>query len=332
MTIETVAHPVVWALFTLFVLAMLALDLGVFHRRAHAVGSKEALAWTIVWIALALGFAAGLYLRVGSEPALEFLTGYVVEKALSIDNMFVILIVFQSFAVPAALQHTVLVWGIVGALAMRAVLIVVGGTLLHTLHWLIYAFGAFLVFTGIRLFLHDGYEIRPEAHPLVRLFRRLVPVVPDHRGARFFVTERGRRHATPLLLALVAVEATDLMFALDSIPAIFALTPDPFIVYTSNVFAMLGLRSLYFLLAGAMGRFHLLQKGLALVLVFVGVKLALADVYAVPIGVALGVVAALIGGAIGLSLVYPKAGMEPAPKAGAGPDVSAPPRARASGC
>ena len=240
MPLDSIGTPPLWIGFTLFVLAMLALDLGVFHRKAHVVGIREALAWTAVWITLALGFNVGVYVWFGAERALEFLTGYVIEKALSVDNIFVFLVVFAVFAVPAALQHRVLFWGILGALVMRAVFILAGAALLQRFHWIVYVFGGFLVITGVKLLLHSGDEIHPERNPVYRLFRRLVPAVSDYRGARFTVVESGRRYATPLLAVLVVVEATDVVFAVDSIPAIFAVTIDPFIVYTSNIFAILG--------------------------------------------------------------------------------------------
>jgi tellurite resistance protein TerC len=289
------------------VLALLALDLGVIHRRAQVVRVREALVWSAVWILLALVFNVGVYYRFGSERALEFLTGYVVEKSLSVDNLFVFSVLFSSFAVPAALQHRVLLWGIVGALAMRAILIIVGAALLDRFHWLAYVFGALLILTGLRLLAQQGVEPHPERNPLFRLLRRIVPSVDDYRGARFFVVEAGRRYATPLFLVLMAVEATDLVFAIDSIPAIFAITTDPFIVFTSNAFAMLGLRALYFALADMVWRFHHLKIGLALVLVFVGGKMLAAGVYPIPIGVSLGVTAVLIGGSLVASLMRPPA-------------------------
>jgi len=305
--IESIGSPALSTGFTVFVLAMLALDLGVIHRRAEPVQVGEALVWSAVWILLALLFNVGVYFWFGYERALEFLTGYIVEKSLSIDNLFVFSVLFSSFAVPAALQHRVLLWGIVGALAMRAILIVVGTALLQRFDWLAYVFGAVLVLTGIRLLVQRGSEPRPERNPLFRLFRRLVPSIGEYRGSRFFVVEAGRRCATPLFLVLVAVEATDLVFALDSIPAIFAITSDPFIVFTSNVFAMLGLRALYFALADMLWRFHHLKVGLALVLVFVGAKMLGASVYHLPIAVSLAVTAALIGGSVAASLLLPGA-------------------------
>jgi tellurite resistance protein TerC len=298
MNLETVGTPLLWVGFTLFVLLLLALDLGVFHRRAHEVRPREALLWTFVWIVFALLFNAGVYFWFGSERGLEFLTGYLIEKALSVDNIFVFLVLFSYFAVPAEYQHRVLFWGILGALVMRAVFILLGAALLQKFHWVIYVFGAFLIFTGIKLLVQRGGEVHPERNPLFRLFQKLAPSISEYRGPRFTVVEAGKRYATPLLLVLVAVEATDLVFAVDSIPAIFAITSDPFIVYTSNIFAILGLRALYFVLAGAMGRFQYLPVGLALVLVFVGAKMMLTDVYKAPITVSLGVVAALLAGSV----------------------------------
>ena len=305
--------PVLWIGFTLFVLLLLALDLGVFHRRAHAVGYKEALGWCAFWVGLALGFALLVYRWFGSERALEFLAGYLIEQALSVDNMFVFLLLFTYFGVPAALQHRVLFWGILGALAMRAVFILAGAALIEHFHWVVYVFGAFLLLTGVRLLRDKGVEVHPERNPVYRLMSRFVPVVKEYRGNRFFVVEGGRRYATPLLLVLAAVEATDLVFAVDSIPAVFGVTTDPFIVYTSNIFAILGLRSLFFVLAGAMSQFHLLKLALGLVLGFVGTKMLIADLFEVPILVSLGVVAALLFGAIVGSLLWPS----PAPCAAA---------------
>lgn len=305
MGIETIGTPTLWVSFTLFVLALLAIDLGVFHRQAHAISLREAFLWSMVWIGLALLFNVGVYVWFGAERGLEFLTGYLIEKALSVDNIFVFAVLFSYFAVPAAYQHRVLFWGILGALVMRAVFIVTGAALLQQFHWVMYVFGGFLVLTGIKLFLQQDAEIHPERNPLFRLFTRLVPAVPDYHGAHFFIVKAGRWYATPLLLVLASVEVTDVIFAVDSIPAIFAVTSDPFIVYTSNIFAILGLRALYFLLAGVMDRFHYLRIGLALVLVFVGSKMLITDVYKVPIAVSLTVVAALIGAAIAASLLRP---------------------------
>ena len=300
---DSIGSPLLWIGFTVFVLAMLALDLGVFHREAHAVRVREALGWTAVWIALAMVFNLGVYYWFGAEPALEFLTGYVIEKALSVDNIFVFIVVFSAFAVPPKLQHRVLFWGILGALIMRAVFIAAGAVLLQRFHWVIYFFGVFLVFTGIKLLVQRTTAVHPERNPFVRLFRRFVPSVTHYRDGKFTVVEGGKRYATPLLLVLVAIEATDLVFAVDSIPAIFAVTTDPFIVYTSNIFAILGLRALYFALAGVMGKFHYLKVGLSLVLVFVGVKMLVAGIYKIPILASLGIIVALLAGSIVASLL-----------------------------
>ena len=301
--LESIGTPALWIGFTVFVLAMLALDLGVFHGKAHEVRVREALMWTVVWISLALVFNLGVYFWFGSERALEFLTGYVIEKALSVDNIFVFIVVFSVFAVPAKLQHRVLFWGILGALVMRAIFIVLGAALLHKFHWVAYLFGVFLVFTGIKLLVQRGGEVHPDRNLIFRLFRRFVPSVDEYRNGHFTVVEAGKRRATPLLLVLVAIEATDLVFAIDSIPAIFAVTTDPFIVYTSNIFAILGLRALYFALAGMLGKFHYLKFGLSLVLIFVGAKMLLAGIYKIPTQASLGVIAALLAGSIVASLL-----------------------------
>lgn len=299
-----------WLGFNVFVLAMLAVDLGVFHRRAHEVSLKEAAAWSAVWISLALFFAYGIYHFRGPQPGLEFLTGYLIEKALSVDNIFVFVLVFSYFNVPSRYQHRVLFWGILGALVMRGTMIAAGAALIHRFHWVIYLFGGFLIVTGIRMATHPMHAIAPEANPIIRLVRRLVPVTDQYHGQSFFIHERIggrlRRVATPLFVVLVLVETTDLIFALDSIPAIFAVTTDPFLVYTSNVFAILGLRALYFLLAGVIHRFHYLRLGLSAVLVFVGVKMVLADVYHVPIGLSLGIIALMLAASVAASLLFPK--------------------------
>jgi tellurite resistance protein TerC len=307
MAAESIADPVTWAGFTLFVLVMLALDLGVFHRRAHTVHVREALVWTTVWITLAMLFNLGVYLWFGPDRALEFLAGYLIEKALSVDNIFVFLLVFSSFSTPAELQHRVLFWGIFGAIVLRALFIVLGAALLTRFHWIAYAFGAFLVVTGARMLLHPGFEVHPERNPLFRLFRRYVPAVATYHGGQFTVVQGGKRLATPLLVVLLAIEATDVVFAVDSIPAIFAVTKDPFIVYTSNIFAILGLRALYFALAGMIGKFHYLRVGLSLVLAFVGAKMLLASVLNIPIAVSLAVIAALLGGSVLASLLRARA-------------------------
>jgi len=296
-----------WVIFNLFVLGVLALDLLVLHRKAHAVSLREALAWSSVWVSLALLFAVGVYVVRGEEKALEFLTGYVIEWSLSVDNLFVFLVIFSYFAVPPLYQHRVLFWGILGALVLRAIFIATGTALLANFHWMIYVFGGFLVFTGIKLLFAGEEKIEPEKNPAVRLVRRFIKVTPDYEGQRFFIRKDGRLWATPLLLVLVVVETTDVIFAVDSIPAIFGITLDPFIVYTSNVFAILGLRALFFLLAGVMDMFRYLKIGLSVVLCFVGAKMMLADFYKIPIGVSLGVVAGILGISILASfLVRPK--------------------------
>lgn len=289
-----------------FVLGMLALDLGVFHRRPHEVGVGEALAWSAMWIALALLFNGWIYWRFGSEIGLEFLAGYLIEKSLSVDNVFVFVLLFTSFAVPRQLQHRVLFWGIFGALAMRIIFILFGALLLQRFHWLIYFFGAILVWSGYRFLVHGSGEVHPERNPIYRLFTRVAPAVPTYHGGAFTIVHEGRRHATPLLLVLVAIEASDLVFAVDSIPAIFGITEDPFIVFTSNIFAILGLRALYFVLGGFIGKFRYLNKGLALVLLFVGGKMLLAGVVHVSTPVSLAVVAGVIGGAVLLSVWRPE--------------------------
>jgi tellurite resistance protein TerC len=293
-----------WIGFNIFVLAMLALDLGVFHRKSHAVSGKEALTWSLVWISLSLVFNAVIYFYwdrmapnstyTNGEAALAFFTGYLIEKSLSVDNIFVFILIFSFFAVPAAYQHRVLFWGILGALIMRGTLIAVGAALLEEFHWIIYVFGAFLIFTGIRMALQHEEHVQPDKNPVVKFFRRFMPVTENFEKDQFFVRRAGKLFATPLFLILLVVESTDLIFAVDSIPAIFAVTRDPFIVYTSNVFAILGLRALYFLLANVMDKFQYLKFGLSAVLVFIGVKMVIVDFYKIPIGISLGVVAGIL--------------------------------------
>lgn len=283
-----------WIGFNVFVLAMLALDLGVFHRKSHRVSLKEALGWSAAWILLSLLFNAGLYIWRGPEPALQFLTGYLIEKSLSVDNIFVFVLLFSAFSVPAAYQHRVLFWGVLGALSLRGILIAVGAMLLEDFHWVLYIFGAFLIFTGIRMAMHKETEVHPERNPLLKFVRRLVPVTADYEDDRFFVRRTGRVWVTPLLLVLVAVETTDLIFAVDSIPAIFAVTTDAFIVYTSNVFAILGLRSLYFVFANIIDKFYYLRLGLAVILAYVGVKMVVTDLYHIPSALSLLVIAVVL--------------------------------------
>ncbi len=301
-----------WTGFNLFVLAMLAIDLGVFHRKSHAVGFREALGWTATWIALALCFNAGVWYFAGGTKALEFLTGYVIEYSLSADNVFVFAMLFAYFAVPAQYQHKVLFWGILGALIMRFAMIALGAALITKFAWIIYVFGAFLIFTGIKMLLKSEEQIDPERNPLVRLFKRFMPVTPLFRGDRFFVRENGVLFATPLFVVLLLVEFTDVIFAVDSIPAIFAVTTDSFIVYTSNVFAILGLRSLYFALAGMMDKFHYLKTGLGVVLTFVGVKMLLGHTaFKIDTLVSLGVIVAILATSVAVSLLRPRK-VEPA--------------------
>jgi tellurite resistance protein TerC len=302
-----------WAGFIVFVLAMLAIDLGVFHKKAHEVSLKEAAAWSAVWVALAITFNIGVYVWFGPVRALEFTTGYLIEKALAVDNIFVFVVIFTAFAIPAVYQHRVLFWGVLGALIMRAAFILAGGAFLQRFHWAIYVFGAILAVTGVKLLLQRNQEIHPERNPIVKVFQKLFPVTHELEGDRFTVLRGGRRYVTPLLLALVAVEVTDLIFAVDSIPAIFAITSDPFIVFTSNIFAILGLRSLYFLLAGVITRFVYLKVGLAMVLIFVGAKMLLMDIYKVPIAASLAIIAGILGLSVVASMLTgPSADQKPA--------------------
>jgi tellurite resistance protein TerC len=290
-----------WVGFNAFILLMLALDLGVFHRRAHVVTMREAATWSVVWVSLAMVFTAGLWRYWGTDPALQFLTGYLIEKSLSVDNIFVFVMLFTFFAVPAQYQHRILFWGILGALVMRGVFIGAGAYVLQQFHWVIYLFGGILVLTGIKMARRiEAFD--PSKNPVLKLARRVLPLTSRYHGEKFWVKEAGRRVATPLFLVLLLVEFTDLVFALDSIPAIFAVTQEPFLVYTANVFAILGLRSMYFLLAGVVHRFVYLKYGLAAVLVFVGAKMMLVDVYKVPITISLGVIGTLIAASIIASL------------------------------
>ena len=293
------SHPLVWIGFSVFVLAMLALDLGVFHRKSHQVSLKEALIWTAVWIGLALVFNAGLYCWEGGEKALQFFTGYVVELSLSVDNLFVFLLVFSYFKVPEQYRHKVLFWGIVGALLMRAVFIAAGVTLIVKFHWIIYFFGALLIFSGLKMAFQKDKEVRPEQNPLLKLFRRFMHVSPNYAGNRFFVRQNGQLVASPLFVVLLVLESSDLVFAVDSVPAVLAITADPFIVFTSNVFAILGLRSMFFALEGVMNRFCYLHYGLSAVLVLVGAKMLLSGFYQLPTWLSL----VLILGILGISIL-----------------------------
>jgi tellurite resistance protein TerC len=295
-----------WVGFIAFVLAMLSIDLGVFNKTPHVVKAKEALTWTAVWVGLALVFALGLAVLVDHQAALTFLTGYVIEESLSVDNIFVIVLIFQYFAVPAQYQHRVLFWGILGALLMRGLFIALGAALLARFEWIIYIFGALLVITGIRMALKNDEEFDGEQNPVVKFVRRILPLTDGYRGKHFFSIENGKRYATPLLLVLVLVEATDLIFAVDSIPAIFGITRDPFLVFTSNIFAVLGLRSLFFLLAHVVTKFYLLKYGLAAILTFVGAKMLLDSWIHIPILLSLGIVVCVLAASIGASLAWPQ--------------------------
>ena len=298
---ETIGNPLLWGVFVGVVILALALDLFVFHRRAHDVSFREALTWTFVWIGLSLAFNLWIYFDQGRGPALEFLTGYVIEKALSVDNIFVFLVIFDYFGIPNKYQHRVLFWGILGAVVTRGIFVVLGAALISRFHWIIFVFGLFLVFTGVRIMVRDEDESKVEHNPIIRFFERHLRTSPRLDGQKFFTLENGRRVATPLLLVLLVVEATDVVFAVDSIPAIFAITTDPFLVYTSNIFAILGLRALYFVLADLMDRFAYLRYGLGSVLVFVGIKMLIAEWVEIPTSWSLAVVAILLGGSAALS-------------------------------
>jgi len=292
-----------WIGFGIFVIVMLALDLGVFHRESHEVHIKEALVWCGVWLTLAAIFNAGIFYWRGTTSGLEFTAGYVMELSLSVDNLFVFLLLFRFFRVPVEYQHKVLFWGILGALVMRAGFIAMGISLIQNFHWIIYVFGAFLIYTGIRIAFQKEQEIHPEKNPVIKLAHRIFPTTPDYVGNRFFTKMNGRTAVTPLFIVLLMVETTDLIFAVDSVPAVLAITTDPFIVYTSNVFAILGLRSMFFALSGVMKLFHFLHYGLSAVLVFVGAKMLLADLIHLPTWVSLVVIATLLGTAIIASLI-----------------------------
>ena len=298
-----------WVGFNAFVLVMLAVDLWVFHRDAHEVTPTEAATWTVVWVTLGLAFGVGVYTFMGRAAGMEYFAGYLIEKALSVDNIFVFVLIFGYFRIPLRYQHRVLFWGILGALIMRGILIVVGAYLIQQFHWILYLFGAFLVFSGIRMAMQSEHGMDLETNPVIRLIRRLLPVSASYHGQKFFVREAlpggTRLVATPLFVVLVLVETTDLIFAVDSIPAIFAVTQNPFIVYSSNVFAILGLRAMYFLLADVIHRFHYLKIGLSSVLVFVGAKMLIADVYKIPIELSLGIVAFMLAASIVVSLLWP---------------------------
>ena len=294
----------IWIGFGAFVLAMLALDLGVFHRKSHTVGMKEALTWSAVWIALALIFNAGVWHWRGHDKGLEFLTGYLVELSLSVDNLFVFLLIFAYFKVPAQYQHKVLFWGIIGALVMRAIFIGAGIALIQKFHWIIYVFGAVLVISGLKMAFEKDKEVHPEKNPVLRLFRRFMPVTAEYHEGRFFIKREKLWLATPLFIVLLMLETTDLVFAVDSVPAVLAITTDPFIVYTSNVFAILGLRSMFFALAGVMKMFAYLHYGLAAVRVCVGAKMLVAGFYKIPTLTSLLVIVGLLTVAVVASLLH----------------------------
>ena len=294
---------ILWISLGVLVVGMLALDLFVFHRDAHEVRMREAAAWSVVWISLGLAFGGVVFLTRGSQAGGEYLAGYLIEKSLSMDNVFLFAMIFGYFAVPSRFQHRVLFWGVVGAIVFRAIFIAAGTTLLEAFHFLIYGFGLLLLLTGIRMWRSKGHAVDPERNIVLRLVRRFIPVTPEYHGQRFFVRHAGKLMATPLFAVLVVVETTDIMFAIDSIPAIFAVTTDPFIVFSSNAFAILGLRSLYFLLAGLIDRFVYLKQGLAALLVFAGVKILVADVYKMPIPLALAVIVGILVVAVVASVI-----------------------------
>lgn len=295
-----------WVGFNVFVLILLAVDLGLFHRHLHVIKIKEALGWSILWILLALLFNAFIYMWQGPGVALSFLTGYLIEKSLSVDNLFVFLIIFSYFKVPRVYHHKVLFWGIIGALVMRALFIAAGVALINTFHWVIYVFGAFLIIIAVRIALEKEKEIHPERNPVLKLFRTVMPVTGKYVEGNFFIRKNKKVFATPLFIVLLVIETTDIIFAIDSIPAILAITTDPFIVYTSNVFAILGLRALYFALAGMMELSHFLNIGLAVILSFVGVKMLVSRFYEIPVSIALGVVAVTLMLTIAASIYFPK--------------------------
>jgi len=294
-----------YLLFTLFVLAMLALDLIVVNKKDHVISFKESIAWTVIWIALAMLFNLLIYYWKGHEIALQFLAGYLIEKALSIDNIFIFLLIFKYFDVSALYLHRILFWGILGAIILRALFIGAGIALVSRFHWIIYLFGGFLVLTGIKMAFQKDKDLDPESNPVLKAFRRFFPVSDQYDGGKFFIRREGLLMATPLFIVLLFIEVTDVIFAVDSIPAVFAITLDPFIVYTSNIFAILGLRALFFVLSGMMDKFHLLQYGLSAILVFVGAKMLISGIYHIPTGISLGVLGLLLTISIVASLIWP---------------------------
>ena len=295
-----------WVLFNLLIIVLLAIDLGLFHKKAHTIKLKEALVLRIIWTVVAFIFNIGIYFWKGKIPALEFFTGYLIERSLSVDNLFVFLLVFQYFGVEGQHQHKILYWGIVGALVMRAIFIISGVALIEKFHWVIYVLGAFLIFTGIKMAFQKEKEIHPEKNPVIKVFKKLMPVTHEMDGGKFFKKMGHVPYATPLFIVLLVIETTDIVFAVDSIPAILAITRDAFIVYTSNVFAILGLRALYFALAGMVDLFHYLNYGLAIILSFIGVKMLIVDFYKIPVGIALGVVGVILFLSVIVSIIWPK--------------------------
>jgi tellurite resistance protein TerC len=302
---HSIGTPVFWTSFIVIVLFLLSIDLGLFHRHAHDVSVREAFFWSVIWVILSFFFGVWVYRSFGKQYGLEFYAGYLIEYALSVDNVFVFILIFSYFGVPSKLHHRVLFWGILGALLMRATFIAAGASLISAFHWTIYLFGAFLVFTGAKIIRQGDTEIEPEQNPIVRLFRRVMPMTTGYESGKFFTRHMGKCVATPLALVLVTVETTDLVFATDSIPAIFGVTRDPFIVYTSNICAILGLRSMYFLLAAVIRRFAYLGTGLGIVLMFIGIKMLISGFYAIPIGASLGIVAMILACAVISSLLWP---------------------------
>jgi tellurite resistance protein TerC len=315
----SIGSPLLWLGFTVFILCMLALDLGVFHRNAHQIRFREALGWTVVWVCLAAAFSAAIYIYFGRQRSLEFLTGYVIEYSLSVDNIFIFLLIFRYFSVGRESQHRVLFWGIIGALIMRLLFILLGTALLRRFEWFIFVFGAFVIWAGIKILKGGELQVHPERSLALRAFRAVIPTTSGNFGTRLLARQGGKVYATPLMLVLIVMEVTDVAFAADSIPAVFAITRDPFIVFTSNIFAILGLRSLYFLLADAMDRFRYLKWGLGFVLIFVGVKMLISNYLEIPTGISLAVVAGMLAASIVLSLRKP-----PAPVAASSAEVEPP--------
>jgi tellurite resistance protein TerC len=302
--VESVGSPLMWSVFGVVVVTALALDLFVFHREAHEVRFREAAGWVGVWMTLALAFGCWIWLESGSQRGMEFFAGYLVEQALSVDNIFVFIVIFKYFGTPPEFRHRVLFWGILGAVLLRGVFVVLGVALIAKFHWVIYIFGAFLVYTGIKILRHSEMEMDPESNPAIRFLERHLRIVNRHEGQKFLVRIDGKLWATPLLVVLLVIEATDVVFAVDSIPAIFGVTTDPFIVFTSNIFAVLGLRALYFVLHGLMNKFDFLHYGLGLVLAFVGVKMLISEWVHIPIQLSLGVIVALLAGSIVISIFF----------------------------